>query len=178
MASRVITRLFLAGLLGLGMAAAANAVERGGPAPEARGEMAADQNDDASDADGPDDAAPKGRVSADDHIRSVHSELKLTPDQEKLWPPVEAATRDLWKQREDEAAARSSRPRPGQDPVGALRGMADGFSARGDALRRFADAAAPLADTLAPKQRRHLVRLARPPRPEGDRHGGPRRGQR
>lgn len=176
MASRMITSLVLASLMGLGLAAPAHAVERASP--EARGEMAADQNGDGPDADGPDDAATKGRVSVDEHIKAVHSELKLTSEQDKLWGPVESATREVWKQREDEAAARASRPRPGQDPVGALRAMADGSSARGDVLRKLADAAAPLADTLAPKQKRHLVRLARPPRPEGERHGGPRRGQR
>src|SRR6201994_3474820 len=43
---------------------------------------------------------------ADAKIAAVHAGLKLTADQEKLWPPVEAAVRDLVKIRLDRANAR------------------------------------------------------------------------
>jgi len=50
------------------------------------------------------------RMSADDRaamadakIAAVHAGLKLTDDQEKLWPPVENAVRDLVKIRIDRA---------------------------------------------------------------------------
>jgi hypothetical protein len=43
---------------------------------------------------------------ADARIAAVHAGLKLTPDQEKLWPPVEAAVRDFAKLRIDRANAR------------------------------------------------------------------------
>src|SRR5258706_909185 len=36
---------------------------------------------------------------ADARIAAVKAGLKLTPDQEKLWPPVEAAVRDFAKLR-------------------------------------------------------------------------------
>ena len=35
----------------------------------------------------------------DARIAALHAGLKLTAEQEKLWPPVEAALRDLAKQR-------------------------------------------------------------------------------
>jgi hypothetical protein len=51
--------------------------------------------------------SPEDRAAfADARIAAVHAGLKLTPDQEKLWPPVEAAVRDLVKLRIDRANAR------------------------------------------------------------------------
>ena len=44
----------------------------------------------------------------DAKIAAVKAGLKLTPDQEKLWPPVEAAVRDFAKQRIAQANARAS----------------------------------------------------------------------
>src|SRR6202171_1950766 len=50
---------------------------------------------------------PEDRAAfADARIAAVHAGLKLTPDQEKLWPPVEAAVRDFAKLRIDRANAR------------------------------------------------------------------------
>src|SRR3979490_73369 len=51
---------------------------------------------------GPEDRAafPDARIAA------VKAGLKLTPDQEKLWPPVETAVRDFAKLRIDCANAR------------------------------------------------------------------------
>src|SRR3979411_925026 len=43
---------------------------------------------------------------ADARIAAVHAGLELTPAQEKLWPPVEAAVRDFAKLRIDRANAR------------------------------------------------------------------------
>jgi hypothetical protein len=55
------------------------------------------------------------RMSAEDRaafvdarIAAVKAGLKLTPDQEKLWPPVETAVRDFAKQRIAMANARAS----------------------------------------------------------------------
>ena len=50
---------------------------------------------------------PEDRAAfADARIAAVHAGLKLTPDQEKLWPPVETAVRDFAKMRIDRANAR------------------------------------------------------------------------
>src|SRR5215468_12152639 len=50
---------------------------------------------------------PEDRAAfVDARIAAVHAGLKLTPDQEKLWPPVEAAVRDFAKLRLERANAR------------------------------------------------------------------------
>src|SRR5665213_890629 len=72
---------------------------------------------------------PEDRAALTDaRIAAVHAGLKLTPDQEKLWPPLEAAVRDFAKMRMDRANARmNARPDdtkdvPSQDdPVARLR---------------------------------------------------------
>src|ERR1700754_2465380 len=50
---------------------------------------------------------------AEARIAAVHAGLKLNADQEKLWPPVEAAIRDFAKLRIDRANARMNAPRDG-----------------------------------------------------------------
>ena len=51
--------------------------------------------------------SPEDRAALTDaRIAAVHAGLKLTPDQEKLWPPLEAAVRDFAKMRIDRANAR------------------------------------------------------------------------
>src|SRR6478736_8103492 len=50
---------------------------------------------------------PEDRAALlDARIAAVHAGLKLNADQEKLWPPVEAAVRDFAKLRMDRANAR------------------------------------------------------------------------
>src|SRR3979490_3057134 len=52
---------------------------------------------------------PEDRAAfTDARIAAVHAGLKLNADQEKLWPPVEAAVRDFAKLRIDRANARMS----------------------------------------------------------------------
>src|SRR3981189_3634165 len=75
---------------------------------------------------------PQDRAAfTDARIAAVHAGLKLTPDQEKLWPPVEAAVRDLVKLRIDRANARMKAQDDAQDqqkpddPVARLRERAD-----------------------------------------------------
>src|ERR1700748_2463440 len=66
---------------------------------------------------------PEDRAAfADARIAAVHAGLKLTPDQEKLWPPLEAAVRDLVKLRIDRANARmnaADAQKQGAQPQGA-----------------------------------------------------------
>src|ERR1700744_4657208 len=51
--------------------------------------------------------SPEDRAAfVDARIPAVHAGLKLTPDQEKMWPPLEAAVRDFAKLRIDRANAR------------------------------------------------------------------------
>ena len=104
---------------------------------------------------------PEDRAAfADARIAAVHAGLKLTPDQEKLWPPLEAAVRDFAKLRIDRANARmNAKPDDAQkadDPVARLRERADSMTASGAALKKIADAADPLYKTLDEGQKRRL----------------------
>lgn len=110
---------------------------------------------------------PFSRMSADDmsafsdaRIAAVKAGLKLTADQEKLWPPVEAAVRDFAKLRIDRARASVDR-RDVEDPVARLRERADRMAANAAALKKVVDAADPLYKTLDESQKRRLMRLTR-----------------
>ena len=105
---------------------------------------------------------------ADARIAAVHAGLKLTADQEKLWPPVESAVRDLVKLRIDRASARmkamdeaeaEGQPRPDDNPVAHLRERADNMAASAAAMKKIADAADPLYKTLDDGQKRRLAIL-------------------
>ena len=109
--------------------------------------------------------SPEDRAAlADARIAAVHAGLKLNPDQEKLWPPVEAAVRDFAKMRIDRANARMNAPRDEdeqkpEDPVARLRERADRMAATSTALKKIADAADPLYKTLDEGQKRRLAIL-------------------
>src|ERR1700742_1880515 len=109
--------------------------------------------------------SPEDRAAfTDARIAAVHAGLKLTPDQEKLWPPLESAGRDFAKLRMDRADARvnaksddkSDDAQKQDDPVARLRDRADNMSASGAALKKIADAADPLYKTLDEGQKRRL----------------------
>ena len=143
----------------------------------------------------------------DARIAAVKAGLKLTPDQEKLWPPVEAAVRDLAKLRIDRANARMNARRDDSqdaqkqesqnlgDPVARLRERADTMVATAAAMKKIADAADPLYKTLDDGQKRRLAILTHMggrfgggwrhhgfkrgmDRDDGDRGGGPRGSER
>jgi zinc resistance-associated protein len=112
-----------------------------------------------------------GRMNAEDraalfdaHLAALHTGLKLTPDQEKLWPPLEEALRNSAKVI-DEHKMDAMRDGPPADPVAGLRNMADRLTSTGDSLRKVADAAAPLYNTLAEDQKRRLPILLHGLRP-------------
>src|SRR5215470_9051875 len=94
---------------------------------------------------------PEDRAAfVDARIAAVHAGLKLTPDQEKLWPPVETAVREFAKLRIDRANARMNAPADATppDPVTRLREHADTMAASAAAMKKIADAADPLYKTL------------------------------
>lgn len=109
--------------------------------------------------------SPEDRAAmADARIAAVHAGLKLTADQEKLWPPVESAVRDLVKIRLDRAAARQAAANASDDharpdPVARLRDRAENMMASAAAMKKIADAADPLYKTLDDGQKRRLAML-------------------
>lgn len=121
--------------------------------------------------------SPEDRAAfADARIAAVHAGLKLTPDQEKLWQPVETAVREFAKLRIDRANARMRAMDDAQqdqakpdDPVARLRERADNMAASATALKKIADAADPLYKTLDDGQKRRLTILTHEGRfgPEG-----------
>ena len=119
--------------------------------------------------------SPEDRAAfLDARIAAVHAGLKLTPDQEKLWPPVEAAVRDFAKLRIDRANARMKAEDEQQDQqksedlVARLRERADNMAVSAAALKKIADAADPLYKALDDGQKRRLALLTH----RGGRFGG------
>jgi len=111
--------------------------------------------------------SPEDRAAfLDARIAAVHAGLKLNADQEKLWPPVEAAVRDFAKMRIDRANARMTSDKNDADsaqapdnPVARLRARADNMAATATSLKKIADAADPLYKTLDDNQKRRLTML-------------------
>jgi hypothetical protein len=108
--------------------------------------------------------SPEDRAAfTDARIAAVHAGLKLTPDQDKMWPPLETAVRDFAKLRMDRANARMKAKeddgkdtQQADDPVGRLRSRADNMATTAAALKKIADAADPLYKTLDEGQKRRL----------------------
>lgn len=110
--------------------------------------------------------APGWRPSAEDvtafgdaRIAALHAGLKLNADQEKNWPALEAALRDLAKQRSERFAARAS-ANPPTDPIQRLAQRADLIESRGAALKKLAQAAEPLYKSLDDGQKHRFIVLA------------------
>lgn len=91
----------------------------------------------------------------DARLAALKTVLRLTPDQEKLWPPVEAAIRDAVKGAVARREKRMSAPPPAT-VLDVLGQVADAEEARGKALRAFVDAAKPLVAALTPAQRNRI----------------------
>ncbi len=107
----------------------------------------------------PDDRA----AFLDARIAALHAGLKLNADQEKNWPPVEAALRDLAKTRAQLAAQRRERAEASDrpDPIQRLRNASDAMSTRAAGLKRLADASEPLYRSLDEAQKRRMEVLGR-----------------
>jgi zinc resistance-associated protein len=97
---------------------------------------------------------------SDARIAALHAGLKLTAEQEKNWPPVESALRDIAKQRSERFAARASTDRP-KDPIERLELRAKVMGQRAAALKTLADAAGPLYKSLDDSQKHRFIVLAR-----------------
>jgi len=95
----------------------------------------------------------------DARIAALKAGLKLSPEQEKNWPAVEAALRDIAKQRSERFAARASADKPA-DPIERLNLRAEQMTQQGAAFKKLADAAGPLYKSLDDSQKHRLLVLA------------------
>ena len=111
---------------------------------------------------------------AEARIAALHAGLQLNADQEKSWPSFEQALRDVAKMRIDRLAAardQQQQQQPSANPIERLQRRADMMTTRGAALKRLADAAAPLYQSLDDAQKRRFTLLARFMRPREPHHG-------
>jgi zinc resistance-associated protein len=97
---------------------------------------------------------------ADARIAALHAGLQLNADQEKNWPAMESALRDLAKQRTERFEARKN-AQASADPVERLSRRADAIEQRGAALKKLAAAAGPLYQSLDDAQKHRFTVLAR-----------------
>ncbi len=117
-------------------------------------------------------AAPRGPSKEDRaaffdaHVAAVHAGLRLTPDQERLWGPVESAVRDMARQMSDLRDRQQAQAAPA-DPIERMARMGDMASKRGQAMTRVAEAARPLYASLSDDQKRRLRVLIRARGPDG-----------
>lgn len=100
----------------------------------------------------------------DARIAALHAGLKLKPDQEKLWPAIEAAIRNAG-QDAIERFQKSKEARAAENLIDRLRRRGEDLAARGQNLTAIANAAAPLYATLTEDQKRRLPVLMRALRP-------------
>jgi len=111
-------------------------------------------------------ATPEDRAALTDaRVAALKAGLKLTAEQEKSWPAVETAIRDLAKQRADRAAAmrdgRNAQAQARPDAIARLRRGADMMTERAAGLKKLADAAEPLYKTLDDGQKHRFGMLMR-----------------
>jgi LTXXQ motif family protein len=99
----------------------------------------------------------------DARIAALHAGLQLTPEQEKAWPAFEQAYRDLVAARRNAFGARGEQSP--EDPVQRAQRSADALAADSAALKRYADALAPLYQSLDDSQKRRFGFLSRMERP-------------
>jgi LTXXQ motif family protein len=87
-------------------------------------------------------------------IAALKAVIELTPEQDKLWPPLEAAMLDIAR-----SAAERRKQRQAAKPASfldVLAMVAAGEEARARDIRRFIAAAKPLADALNAEQKRRM----------------------
>jgi zinc resistance-associated protein len=98
----------------------------------------------------------------DARVAALKAGLELTPDQQKNWPAFEQAYRDMAKIRVERFKAQHEQRGENINPIERLQKRADALTARGAALKRLADAASPLYQSLDDAQKHRFVLLARP----------------
>jgi hypothetical protein len=107
----------------------------------------------------------------DARIAALKAGLELTPDQAKNWPPFEQALRDMAQLRIARIQARlSGEQQAPATPFDRLERRADAMAKGSAALKKVADAGAPLYQSLNDDQKARFMRLARILRPHPHMH--------
>jgi zinc resistance-associated protein len=109
--------------------------------------------------------SPEDRAAfLDAHIAALKAGLELNADQEKNWPPLESAMRDVAKERAARFAAWQEQRGEHHDvnPVDRLSRASEFLSARAAGLQKLATAAKPLYDSLDDSQKRRFAVLFTP----------------
>jgi LTXXQ motif family protein len=107
---------------------------------------------------------------ADARIAALKAGLELTPDQAKNWPAFEQALRDMVQLRLQRILGREAGNEQAlASPFDRLARLADDMAKRSAALKKIADAGAPLYQSLDDEQKGRFVWLAHILRP----HAGP-----
>jgi len=107
------------------------------------------------------------KALTDARIAILKAALQLTPEQEKLWPPVEDAIRARAKNRQERWSERISAMRDksaieiirDRSPVKFLNRRADALAERSADLRKLATAWEPLYASLSQDQKRRMTLL-------------------
>lgn len=112
----------------------------------------------------PEQMAEFAGAMSDARIAALKAGLRLNADQEKLWPALESALREDAQERIDHRAERradKAERRKGERPdvIQRLQERADGLLERGETLKKLADAAAPLYQSLDEAQKRRFAIL-------------------
>jgi len=130
----------------------------------------ATQKEDAGQPPSADDQEPRHHLTQEDkeafldaRFAAVHAGLKLSSDQEKLWPPVESAIRDAIAQARDarqkmRAAADTTE---NEDPIARMRQRAEWQLTRAQNMIKITGAAEPLYASLSDDQKWRLHALLR-----------------
>ena len=131
------------------------------------------------------------RAFGEARLASLKAGLLLTADQEKNWPAFEQAYRDMAKVRADRMRERFERrdrartenqnqpagnqptaaqPAEKVNPIERMQRAAANMTARGAALKKLADAAGPLYQSLDDGQKQRFLLLSRPMGPRHHEH--------
>lgn len=111
--------------------------------------------------------AADARAVLNARLAALKAVIELTPEQEKLWPPLEAAIRDISK---NAAQRRQDHEQVApKDFLDILEVVAADEEARAKDLKRFVAAAKPLLASLTPEQKLRIpafLGLREGPRPQ------------
>ncbi len=153
--ARHISHLLAATVLGTALVAGGGAMAQPAPpAPQAPAAAAPAASGPAIIVSGSySDADARAVLNA--RLAALKTVIELTPEQEKLWPPLEAAIRDISKNAIARRQKMETTPPP-SDFLGVLDAIGTAEETRGQELKRFVAAARPFVASLTEAQKRRI----------------------